>query len=422
MDLPAPTNLAEGNFAEGIDFTHPSTFEGGLPHDLFDELRRSTPIWWNPQRRGAAGYQDDGFWVVSTHDLIQEVSRSDGVFSSWENTALVRNEDDCPRAQIEAGRATLLNKDGPEHAALRRIITRGFTPRAVNGLRDVLQARAEDIARTAATLGSGNFVEQAACELPLQAIADLLGVPQEDRRKLFTWSNTMTSRDDPDVTDDPLVAVREVMEYAYGMAANRREQPGDDIVTKLVRAQVEDGALTPEEFAHFVILLIVAGSETTRNAITQGVMAFVDNPDQWERYKRERPATAVDEIIRWASPVLSFQRTATCDTELGGQQIRKGDRIVMLYASANYDESVFDEPQRFDIMRSPNQHLAFGGNGVHYCIGANLARLEVDVMFNAIADFLPDISVLGPAVRMRSGWLNAIKVLPVDYGTCPVAH
>ncbi|QKT10260.1 cytochrome P450 [Rhodococcus sp. W8901] len=417
MDLRAPIDLPEG-----IDFTHPSTFEDGIPHDLFAELRRSAPVWWNPQRRGAAGYQDDGFWVVSTHDLVQEVSRSDGVFSSWENTALVRNEDDCPRAQVEAGRLTLLNKDGPEHATLRRIITRGFTPRAIKSLRDALRVRAEDIARTAATLGRGNFVEQAACELPLQAIADLLGIPQEDRRKIFDWSNTMTSRDDPDVVDDPLVAVREVMEYAHAMATDRRARPADDIVTKLVQAQIADGSLTPEEFAHFVILLIVAGSETTRNSITQGVMAFVDNPEQWELYKRERPTTAVDEIIRWASPVLSFQRTATCDTELGGQHIRKGDRVVMLYASANYDEQVFDDPRRFDITRSLNPHLSFGGTGVHYCVGANLARLEVDLMFNAIADHLPDISVLGPPVRMHSGWLNSIKALPVDYGSCPVAH
>ncbi|PTR28768.1 cholest-4-en-3-one 26-monooxygenase [Rhodococcus sp. OK519] len=406
---------------DGIDVTHPSTFEDGIPHDLFAELRRTAPIWWNPQSRDVAGYDDDGFWVVSTHELVQEVSRRNDVFSSWENTVMVRNADDATREQIEAQRATMLNKDEPEHTALRRIITRGFTPRAVNGLRSALAVRAQDIARTAATLGRGNFVEEAACELPLQAIADLLGVPQEDRRKLFDWSNRMTGRDD-DASADPLVAVGEIMGYAYAMATERRERPADDIVTKLVQAQVDDGALTPEEFAYFVILLVVAGSETTRNSITHGLMAFHDNPDQWELYKRERPATAVDEIIRWASPVLSFQRTAICDTELGGQAVRKGDRVVMMYASANYDETVFDEPRRFDITRSPNPHLAFGGTGAHYCLGANLARLEVELMFDAIADHLPDITILGPPTRMRSAWLNSITALPVDYGTCPIAH
>jgi len=407
---------------EGIDVTDASTFEDGIPHELFAELRRTAPIWWNPQRRGAAGYDDEGFWVVSTHELVQEVSRRNDVFSSWENTVMVRNADDAPREQIEAQRATMLNKDEPEHTALRRIVTRGFTPRAVNGLRSALAERAQDIARSAAARGRGDFVDEAACELPLQAIADLLGVPQEDRRKLFDWSNRMTSRDETDVQDDPLVAVGEIMGYAYAMATERRTCPADDIVTKLVQAQVDDGALSPEEFAYFVILLVVAGSETTRNSITHGLIAFHDHPDQWELYKRERPSTAVDEIIRWASPVLSFQRTAIRDTELGGQTVRKGDRVVMLYASANFDENVFDEPQRFDITRSPNPHLAFGGTGAHYCLGANLARLEIELMFGAIADHLPDITILGPPVRSRSAWLNSIKALPVDYGMCPVSH
>ncbi|MCA1004728.1 cytochrome P450 [Rhodococcus hoagii] len=407
---------------EGIDVTDASTFEDGIPHELFAELRRTAPIWWNPQRRGAAGYDDEGFWVVSTHELVQEVSRRSDVFSSWENTVMVRNADDAPREQIEAQRATMLNKDEPEHTALRRIVTMGFTPRAVNGLRSALAERAQDIARSAAARGRGDFVDEAACELPLQAIADLLGVPQEDRRKLFDWSNRMTSRDETDVQDDPLVAVGEIMGYAYAMATERRTCPADDIVTKLVQAQVGDGALSPEEFAYFVILLVVAGSETTRNSITHGLIAFHDHPDQWELYKRERPTTAVDEIIRWASPVLSFQRTAICDTELGGVTVRKGDRVVMLYASANFDENVFDEPQRFDITRSPNPHLAFGGTGAHYCLGANLARLEIDLMFGAIADHLPDITILGPPVRSRSAWLNSIKALPVDYGMCPVSH
>ncbi|GAB2655010.1 cytochrome P450 [Prescottella soli] len=405
-----------------IDFTDASTFENGIPHDLFAELRRTAPVWWNPQRRGAAGYDDDGFWVVSTHDLVQEVSRRNDVFSSWENTVMVRHADDAPRERIDAQRATMLNKDEPEHTVLRRIVTRGFTPRAINGLRSALAARAQDIARTAAAFGRGNFVEQAACELPLQAIADLLGVPQEDRLRLFDWSNRMTSGDELDVGDDPRVAIQEIMEYAYTMATERRQCPTGDIVTKLVQAQVDDGALTPEEFAHFVILLVVAGSETTRNSITHGLIAFHDNPDQWELYKHERPSTAVDEIIRWASPVLSFQRTAVCDIELGGQSIREGDRVVMLYASANYDENVFSDPLRFDITRSPNPHLAFGGTGVHYCLGANLARLEIELMFDAIADHLPDITILGPPVRTRSAWLNGIKDLRVDYGTCPAVH
>ncbi|WP_305093460.1 cytochrome P450 [Prescottella sp. R16] len=407
---------------EGFDVTHPSTFEDGIPHALFAQLRRTAPIRWNPQQQGVAGYLDDGFWAVSTHALVQEVSRRHEDFSSWENTAMVRYADDAPREEIEAGRAILLNKDEPEHTALRRIVARGFTPRAVGALRTALTERAQDIVGAAAASGSGDFVEQVACELPLQAIADLLGVPQADRHRLFAWSNTMTGRDDPNVPGDPRVAMHEIMGYAHGIATERRACPANDIITELVRAQDEDGALTPEEFGYFVILLVVAGSETTRNSITHGLTAFLDHPDQWERYRHERPRTAVDEIIRWASPVLSFQRTAIRDTDLGGQRIAAGDRVVMLYASANFDESVFDDPLRFDIARNPNPHVGFGGTGAHYCIGANLARLQIGLMFDAIADLLPDISTLGPPVRSRSAWLNGITALPVDYGVCPMAQ
>jgi cholest-4-en-3-one 26-monooxygenase len=207
----------------------------------------------------------------------------------------------------------------------------------------------------------------------------------------------------------------ELLGYSMAMAEERTRCPMDDIVTRLVQAEVQGSALTSDEFGFFVILLAVAGNETTRNAISHGMAAFLDNPDQWELYRAERPATAADEIVRWATPVVAFQRTATADTELGGRAIRKGDRVGMFYSSANFDEEVFTDPHLFDITRSPNPHLGFGGSGAHYCIGANLARLEIELMFEAIAEHMPGITAAGAPVRQRSGWLNGIKSFPVTY-------
>jgi len=295
-------------------------------------------------------------------------------------------------------------------------VSRGFTPRAIGRLRETLTARAKTIVQTALTEGTGDFVTDVAAELPLQAIADLLGIPQQDRGKIFAWSNEMIGYDDPDYGGDSQAAAAELVGYAMVMAEDRRACPRDDIVTKLVNAELDGGELTSDEFGFFVILLAVAGNETTRNAISHGMLAFLDHPDQWELYRAERPLTAVDEIVRWATPVTVFQRTALADTTLGGQQIKAGQRVGLFYRSANFDEDVFDAPGRFDIMRSPNPHLGFGGTGTHYCLGANLARLEIELMFHAIADGMPDIRLAGQAERLRSGWLNGIKALPVSYG------
>ena|SRR6266487_1055819 len=407
--------MAEPRIPPGFDFTDPDLYANRVPAAELAELRRAAPVWWNAQQRGAAGFHDEGFWVVSKHADIVEISRSSEKFGSWENTAIIRLGQPQTPESMELQRLILLNIDPPEHTKLRGIVSRGFTPQAIGNLRAALAERAGRIVRTALAQGTGDFVTDVACELPLQAIAELLGIPQEDRRKIFEWSNTMIGYDDPEFGADGTAAAGELVGYAMTMAQDRMQCPRDDIVTKLVHAQIDGGQLSSDEFGFFVILLSVAGNETTRNAISHGMLAFFEHPGQWERYLAGRPATAADEIVRWATPVTVFQRTAKVDTTLGGQQIKAGQRLGLFYRSANFDEEVFDHPERFDISRSPNPHLGFGGTGAHYCIGASLARLEIDLIFTAIADAMPGIAQAGPAQRLRSGWLNGIKHLPVSY-------
>jgi cholest-4-en-3-one 26-monooxygenase len=412
------------NLPAGFDFTNPDIYAERLPIDELAEMRKVAPIWWNEQPEHVGGFGDGGYWVVTKHKDVKEVSRRSDVFSSQEKTALPRYAEGSSIDQINASRGVvLLNMDAPHHTHLRKIVSRAFTPRAVELLREDLAERARNIVKAAVAEGTGDFVELVSCELPLQAIAGLMGVPQEERKKLFDWSNQLVGDQDPEfASNDGLTASAELMMYGMQLAAERSKNPGDDLVTKLIQADVDGHKLTDDEFGFFVIILAVAGNETTRNSITQGMMAFTEFPDQWELYKAERPTTAADEIVRWACPITSFQRTALEDTELGGVAIKKGQRVVIFYRSANFDEDVFDDPYTFNILRDPNPHVGFGGTGAHYCIGANLARMTIDLMFNAIADGIPDLASLAKPERLRSGWLNGIKHWQVDYTGAAAAN
>jgi cholest-4-en-3-one 26-monooxygenase len=407
--------MAEPSIPPGFDFTDPDLYVRRVPAEELAELRRTAPVWWNAQPRGASGFDDEGYWVVTKHADVLEVSRASDIYSSQQNTAIIRHGEPVTDEALAMMQLILLNLDPPLHTKLRGIVSRGFTPRAIKNLREALTARAEAIVRSAVAEGSGDFVTDIACELPLQAIAELLGIPQEDRRKVFNWSNEMVGYDDPEYEGDPQAAAAELVGYSMAMAEDRRGCPRDDIVTRLVHAEVDGGQLSPDEFGFFMILLSVAGNETTRNAISHGMLAMLDHPEQWELYKEQRPETAGDEIVRWATPVTVFQRTALAGTTLGGQQIEKGQRVGLFYRSANFDEEVFADPERFDILRDPNPHLGFGGTGTHYCLGVNLAKLEIELIFNAIADAMPGIHKAGEPERLRSGWLNGIKRLPVAY-------
>jgi cholest-4-en-3-one 26-monooxygenase len=417
--------MAAPTLPTGFDPTDPDACVHGLPVDEFAELRKTQPVWWCETTPGkAGGFNDGGYWVVTKHKDVKDVSLRSDVFSSYENCVIPRFNDDIAREDIEVQRFVMLNMDAPHHTRLRKIISRGFTPRAVGRLQDELNQRAQNIAKEALSNGTGDFVEQVSAELPLQAIAGLLGIPLDDRDKIFRWSNEMTGAEDPEFAHiDPKASSAELIMYAMKMAEEKAKNPGEDIVTALINADIEGGKLSDDEFGFFVVMLAVAGNETTRNSITHGMKAFMDFPDQWELFKRERPETAADEIVRWATPVTCFQRTALEDTELGGVQIKKGQRVVMFYRSANFDEEVFDDPNTFNILRDPNPHVGFGGTGAHYCIGANLARMTINLIFNAVADNMPDLKPIGEPERLRSGWLNGIKHWQVDYtGKCPVAH
>ena len=333
------------------NLSFPSTFDpldaelnlAGLPVEQLAELRRAEPIHWVDVPGGTGGFGDKGYWLVTKHADVKEVSRRSDVFASGIDGAIPVWPQEMTRDAVDLQKAVLLNMDAPHHTRLRKIISRGFTPRAIGALKDELAARAQNIVKAAASEGSGDFVEQVSCELPLQAIAELLGVPQDDRDKLFRWSNEMTAGDDPEYADvDPAMSSFEVITYAMKMAEERGKNPTDDIVTQLIQADIDGEKLSDDEFGFFVIMLAVAGNETSRNSITNGMIAFSQNPDQWELFKKDRPETAVDEIIRWATPVSAFQRTAGEDTELSGVKIKKGDRVVMSYRAANFDDEVFE--------------------------------------------------------------------------------
>jgi cholest-4-en-3-one 26-monooxygenase len=403
-------------FPAGFDFTDPAVLARGLPVEEFAALRRTAPVRWADQDpENGGGFRDGGYWVISKHAHIREISRDPQTWSSHDNGCVMRYTNDVSREELEAAKVLMHNSDPPVHTRLRKLISRMFTPRSIVALEAGLVADARRIVSAAAAKDDGDFIEDVAHQLPMKAIADLVGFPEDDHEQIFRWSNAIMGAEDPAFTDDPRAAMVELMGYSYALAERRKARPADDIITRLVTAGDDGDQLSELEFGYFILLLVTAGNETTRNATAIGMQAMLDRPPQWQLYKRTRPVTAADEIIRWSSPVNVFQRTATCDTEIGGVSIRRGERVGLFYGSANYDEDVFDDPFTFDIERSPNPHLGFGGTGPHYCIGANLARLEIDILFNVIADLIPNIEMAATPIRARSGWINGISAMPMRY-------
>jgi cholest-4-en-3-one 26-monooxygenase len=312
----------------------------------------------------------------------------------------------------------LIHMDPPRHTQLRKLVSRGFTPRTIGRLEIHVRELAREIVDKIAEKGECDFVTEVAAELPLLVIAELLGVPREDRWKLFRWSNCLIGAEDPDYGSpmDAQIAVMELFQYAMALAEKRRHDPRDDITTTLIHGEVDGERLSTVEYNMFFFLLVIAGNETTRNAISGGMKALCEFPDERARLlsQPELFETAVDEMVRWVSPVMQFRRTATRDTELEGQRIAEGDKVVMYYGAANRDPRAFADPLRFDVARDPNPHLGFGF-GLHFCLGASLARMEMRCMFEELLRRLPDLELAGPVARLRSNFINGIKSMPVRF-------
>jgi cytochrome P450 len=384
-----------------IDLLDPSLYIHGFPHEIFTDLRRQGPVLKHRAAKVGDRGMSEEFWVLLTHPVVQKANRDWETFSAAEGPSVLPT----PRDGVNN---TLVASDPPEHDRLRRLISSGFTPRMVRKLDDqILHYTNVILDEVIARDGNVDFVRDVAYRLPMEMIADIMGIPVPDRPRIFGVIDVMFTASDPqnDLTpDDNLAATMELYEYAQALGDAKRRDPQDDVWSKIALAEIEHengevGRLSTPELDAFFIILSIAGSETTRNALSSGLTAFVENPGEYQRLCDEPEVldTATDEIIRWASPVTMFARQATRDVELGGAQIAEGERITMWYPSANRDDSVFEQPFRFDIGRTPNPHVSFGGGGVHYCLGSNLAKLEVRTMFEQIARRFSKIEITGPA-------------------------
>ncbi|MDG4664407.1 cytochrome P450 [Mycobacterium sp. 236(2023)] len=383
-----------------VDLTDPRLYRNGFPHEVFTELRRRGPVHRHPVVEGRPGVPSTEFWSIVTHPEIQQANRDWKTFAATDGPMVGKDP------LISQGR-TILTLDPPEHNTMRRIITSEFTPRMIGRLEQRIASRTERIL-AAAQGNTVDFVADIAYQVPMHLIADIVGIPEDDRAWVFERTDRLLKTADPysGHSDEERLGLQvELFEYAQRISAAKRANPTDDVWTKL--AHQLDGF----ELDMFFLILAVAGSETTRNALTQGLIALLDRPDQFDEIASDRSLSlsAADEVLRWSSPVLLFGRTATEDVTVGDQVVAAGERVVFWYPSGNRDETVFDDPFRFDIHRSPNPHLSFGGGGAHYCLGANLARKEIQVVFDAIANGYR-IELMGPPVWAGAGPVHNVGI------------
>jgi cytochrome P450 len=388
----------------------------------FLTLRRERPVSFHEElwMEGSPFPQGPGYWAVVKHEDVLRVSREPEIFCSGKGSNIA----DLPQ-EFNEFFGSMINMDDPRHARLRRIVSRGFTPRMLGRVQQDVQRTAREIVDRVIERGSCDFVTDIAARLPLDIICDMMGIPADQRSAVFDRTNVILGVGDPEYTpaDGNIVgallgAGAELARLMQERARDRRARPTADLTSALQSAELEGEALTDQELGSFFVLLVVAGNETTRNAISHGMKALCDHPEQraiWASDFDGVAPTAVEEIVRWATPVIHFRRTATQDTELGGQKIREGEKVVMFYGSANRDEDAFEDPYRFDVRRTPNQHVAFGGPGPHHCLGAHLARREITVMFREIFERLPDLRITGQPERLASNFIHGIKHMACEF-------
>ncbi|GMV63795.1 MAG: linalool 8-monooxygenase [Parvibaculum sp.] len=398
------------------DLKSPDIYLHEEHHDVFRRLRAEEPVYWNPEA------DSTGFWAITRYDDIEAISKNPKLFSSAKENGGHRifNENDIDGNDTDA---SMISMDPPEHASYRRMVTPGFVPKRISGMEDRIRARVTRLLDNLPKTGEAEFVSSVAAVLPIEVLAELFGVPESDGPKLFEWSNATVGEDDPElrVSDEYMKkCVLEMAGYAAGLWRQRLENPGADLISMLAHSRVNGEAMTFPTYIGTFILLVVGGNETTRNSISGGLLALSENPEE-RRKLLDDPSlipSAVQEIVRWVSPVLHMRRTATEDTEIRGQRIKKGDKVVMWYASGNRDEEKWDDPFRFDVTRytKPNVATQLGfGAGQHFCLGSRLAELQLKVLFEELLRRFPDIHVSGPVRRMRSNFIYGLKEMPVAY-------
>ena len=408
-----------------IDLADPDNYVDAVPFAWFDRLRSERPVVWHPERE-----PNQGFWAVTRYDDLTAVHMDWDTFSS-EVGAVALEELDPEQLEI---RRSMLETDPPRHTELRRICTKRFSARGVGRYEDWIREVARGVLdRALASDEPFDFVAEISRELPIRFLCSIFTVPQEDAPQLISWGDKMIANQDPELSAAVVDKVDteayrnfpfrspiagEVFAYADRQRDQRLEEPADDVIEALVLAQ-DEGILNEREYHNYFSLLMIAGNETTRHTISAGMLALMENPDQMEllREDPDRIAPAVEEILRWASPVMHFRRTATRDTELRGQEIAAGDKVVTWYISANRDEEIFPDPYRFDVTRSPNDHVTFGPGGPHFCLGAHLARLETKILFQELLPRVRSIEPAGSVERIRSNFVNGIKRMPVRIAT-----